>query len=165
MDKVLFVINMQEMYVGKSRDKSDYPYEADELIEKINKRIKAYEPEEVFYIVSIKKGLFGGAMPKEGTPEAGIPAKLKVVSKNVYQKNKPDAFSSAVLEDFMRARNVKEIELTGVDGGISVGNTALGAIECGMKVIWNESCIGTVHHDKLVKCREKMKKNKVTYMD
>lgn len=165
MDKVLMIVNMQEMYVGKSRDKNTYKYDAEELIDKINKRIALYQPEEVFYIISIKKGLFGGAAPKEGTPESGFPAKLKIVSKNVYQKNKPDAFSSAVLEDFMRARHVKEIEIVGVDGGVSVGNTVIGAIECGMKVIWNESCIGTVYGEKLMKLREKMKKNKITYIN
>ncbi|MBO5448899.1 MAG: cysteine hydrolase [Ruminococcus sp.] len=164
MDKVLFVVDMQEMYVGVTRDKSVYRYDAENLIDSINKRIAAYQPEEVFYIISIKKGLFGGSMPKEGTPEASFPAKLKIVSKNIYEKNKPDAFSSAILEDFMRARNVKEIEFVGVDGGISIGNTALGAIDCGISVILNEDCIGTLYQDKSRKCREKMKKNKVTYM-
>lgn len=164
MDKVLFVVDMQEMYVGRGRDKNAYPYDSEKLIECINKRIVSYKPEEVFYIVSYKKGLFGGAMPKEGTPAAGFPAKLKVVSKNIYQKSKPDAFSNVALEDFMRARNVKEIEFVGVDGGISVGNTAIGAIECGMTVILNEDCIGTVSKEKAMKCREKMKKNKVSYI-
>ena len=103
-------------------------------------------------------------MHKEGTPAASFPAKLKVVSKNIYSKSKPDAFSNVALEDFMRARNVKEIEFVGVDGGISVINTAIGAIECGMKVVFNEECIGTVFKDKANKCREKLKKNKVTYI-
>ena len=115
-------------------------------------------------IVSYKKGLLGGGMPKEGTPAASFPAKLRVVSKNIYSKSKPDAFSNVALEDFMRARNVKEIEFVGVDGGISVINTAIGAIECGMKVVFNEECIGTVFKDKANKCREKLKKNKVTYI-
>ena len=164
MDKVLFVVDMQEMYVGRGRDKTTYSYDAESLIDAINKRISAYKAEEVFYIVSYKKGLLGGGMPKEGTPAASFPAKLKVVSKNIYSKSKPDAFSNVALEDFMRARNVKEIEFVGVDGGISVINTAIGAIECGMKVVFNEECIGTVFKDKANKCREKLKKNKVTYI-
>ena len=154
MDKVLFVVDMQEMYVGRGRDKTTYSYDAEALIDAINKRISAYKAEEVFYIVSYK----------EGTPAASFPAKLKVVSKNIYSKSKPDAFSNVALEDFMRARNVKEIEFVGVDGGISVINTAIGAIECGMKVVFNEECIGTVFKDKANKCREKLKKNKVTYI-
>ena len=101
MDKVLFVVDMQEMYVGRGRDKTTYSYDAESLIDAINKRISAYKAEEVFYIVSYKKGLLGGGMPKEGTPAASFPAKLKVVSKNIYSKSKPDAFSNVALEDFM----------------------------------------------------------------
>ncbi|WP_295210608.1 isochorismatase family cysteine hydrolase [Ruminococcus sp.] len=164
MDKVLFVVDMQEMYVGRGRDKSAYPYDAEALIENINKRIAAYKPEEVFYIVSYKKGLLGGSMPKEGTPAASFPAKLKVVSKNIYAKNKPDAFTNNALEDFMRARNVKEIEFVGVDGGVSIGNTAIGAMDCDMRVIFNEDCIGTIFKDKAMKCREKFRKNRVSYI-
>ena len=65
MDKVLFVVDMQEMYVGRGRDKTTYSYDADALIDAINKRISAYKAEEVFYIVSYKKGLLGGGMQKE----------------------------------------------------------------------------------------------------
>ena len=57
MDKVLFVVDMQEMYVGRGRDKTTYSYDAEALIDAINKRISAYKAEEVFYIVSYKKGL------------------------------------------------------------------------------------------------------------
>ena len=39
MDKVLFVVDMQEMYVGRGRDKTTYSYDADALIDAINKRI------------------------------------------------------------------------------------------------------------------------------
>ena len=50
MDKVLFVVDMQEMYVGRGRDKTTYSYDADALIDAINKRISAYKAEEVFYL-------------------------------------------------------------------------------------------------------------------
>ena len=50
MDKVLFVVDMQEMYVGRGRDKTTYSYDAESLIDAINKRISAYKAEEVFYI-------------------------------------------------------------------------------------------------------------------
>ena len=164
MEKVLFVVDMQEMYVGRGRDKAAYSYKAEELIEKINKRIVSYKPEEVFYIMSIKKGLLGGSMPKEGSHGAKHVENLKVVSKNIYQKGKPDAFVNNDLCDYMRAHNIKEIEFTGVDGGGSVGFSAIGAIDCGMRVILNENCIGTLVPEKAMKCREKMKKNRVTYI-
>ena len=164
MDRVLFVVNMQEMYVGKSRNKNEFDYEAEELIDGINKRIGEYAAEEVFYIISIKKGLFGGNMPKEGTKDATFPAKLKIVSKNIYQKNKLDAFTSVALEDFCRARNVKEIEFVGVDG-VDIASTAAGALDCGMKkVIFNEALIGTLNKEKELKVRATLKQTKVEYI-
>ena len=33
MDKVLFVVDMQEMYVGRGRDKTTYSYDAESLID------------------------------------------------------------------------------------------------------------------------------------
>ena len=85
MDKVLFVVDMQEMYVGRGRDKTTYSYDAESLIDAINKRISAYKAEEVFYIVSYKKGLLGGGMPKEGTPAASFPAE-SCIQKYLFQK-------------------------------------------------------------------------------
>lgn len=50
MDKVLFVVDMQEMYVGRGRDKTTYSYDAESLIDAINKRISAYKAEELSLI-------------------------------------------------------------------------------------------------------------------
>lgn len=164
MDRVLFIINMQEKFVGKTRDKNVFTYNADELINGINKRIAEYDNDEVFYILSIKKGLFSGNLPKEGSKEATFPAKLKIVSKHIYQKNKPDAFSSVVLEDFCRARNVKEIELVGVDG-VDVASTAAGALEVGInRVIFNERLIGSISKEKEMKIRQGLNQSKVDYI-
>ena len=163
MDKALMVLDMQDMYVGEGRDKALYPYETKELIKNVNKRIEAYEPEAVIYVKSIKKGLFGGAMPKAGTTDADFVRNLKVVSKNIYEKNKPDAFSNEILFEFVRARGVKELELVGVDGGTSVGMTAVSAVADGdLRVIFCEPAIGTLQHDKPMKCREKIKKTRMT---
>lgn len=165
MDKrVLFVVNMQEYYVGKGRNQSEFPYDGEELVNLVNDRIKEYAPEEIYYIITTKKGLFGQSAPKEGTQEAGFPAKLKVISKNIYQKHKPDAFSSVVLEDVCRARMVKEIELVGVDG-VDVASTAQGAIDCGISVIFNEKCIGQANMEKTKKIVMGLKKNKISYME
>lgn len=167
MDKVLFVMDMQESYVGRGRNKEKYRYDAEKLINEINKRIAEYQPEEIFYFKSIGKGLGGvmSGMPKEDSFEAKFAEKLKMVGKNIYEKNKPDAFSNEKLGDFLRARNVKEIEMTGVDGGGSIGLTAITAIDdYDLKIIYNDSCIGTVNTAKAIKYREKMKKNRITYV-
>ena len=86
MDNVLFVVNMQNFFVGKKRNKDKFSYNAEDLIAKINKRIAAYQPEEVFYIVSVGKGLFKGLAPKPETMDAELSRDIKVKSKNIYQK-------------------------------------------------------------------------------
>ena len=50
MDKVLFVVDMQEMYVGRGRDKTTYSYDAESLIDAINKRISAYKADLLSFI-------------------------------------------------------------------------------------------------------------------
>lgn len=160
--KVLFVVNMQEFYVGRNRDKS-CTYPVDRLIEGVNARIKEYEAENVYYIVTVKKGLFGAPAPKEGSAEAGFIPKLKIVSRNIYQKNKPDAFTSSVLEDACRARMIKEIEMVGVDA-VDVYSTAVGAIDCGMRVIFNDNCIFAADMAKSQKAAEGIDQSKVEYI-
>ncbi len=167
MDKVLFVLDMQEIYVGRGRNKEKYRYDSVKLVNEINKRIAEYAPDEVFYFRSIGKGIGAvmSGMPKEGTHEAKLVAEMKIVGKNIYDKTKPDAFSVEGVGDFIRARNVKEIEIIGVDGGTSVGATAVAAIDnYDLRVIYNDSCIGTMNTAKAVKYREKMRKNRITFV-
>ena len=38
MDNVLFVVNMQEMYAGKNRNKEKYSFDADTLTQNISLR-------------------------------------------------------------------------------------------------------------------------------
>jgi nicotinamidase-related amidase len=164
MDNVLFVVNMQEMYAGKSRNKEKYSYNAEDLVERINKRIADYQPEEVFYIKSIGKGLFKGAMPKADSKDAEFARGLKVKSKNIYEKNKPDCFSNDALADFMRARNVKEIEFVGIDTGAEIGMSAYTATEdLDLKVVYNEICMVMMSPEKAGKYRDKLRKTRVTF--
>ena len=164
MDNVLFIFNMQEIYAGKGRNKDKYPFDAEDLTNKINQRISDYDPEAVFYIKSIGRGLLKGGMPKDGTREAELILNLKVLSKNVYEKNKPDCFSNEALRDFVRARNVKEIEFVGVDTGDELGKSAYTATEdMNLRVVFNELAIVLLSPDKSAKAREKLRKTRVTF--
>ena len=48
----------------------------------------------------------------------------------------------------------------GVDGGNSVGASAVGALEYDLGVVYNESCIGTSDKNKELKYREKLAQNR-----
>ncbi len=164
MDNVLFIVNMQEMYAGKSRNKDKFSYDAETLIEQINKRMRDYSEEEIFYIKSVGRGLFKGAMPKADTRDADFATALKVRSKNIYEKNKADCFSNDALADFMRARHVKVIEFVGIDTGSDIGASALTATEdLDINVVYNEPLLIFMSPDKSGKYREKLKKTRVTF--
>ena len=64
MDKVLFVVDMQEMYVGRGRDKTTYSYDAESLIDAINKRISAYKLRRSFISSATKRGFWVEECPK-----------------------------------------------------------------------------------------------------
>ncbi|WP_028509930.1 isochorismatase family protein [Ruminococcus sp. NK3A76] len=160
MDNVLLIINMQEYYVGKFRNKDLYNYDRKKLIDNINKRIEKYAPEEVFYVRTVAKGLFKSNMPNGKAAESDIVTGLKVVSKNMYTKSKPNAFLNDALGEFMRARNVKKVEICGVDGGNSVGASAVGGFEYDLYMIYNEACIGTMDTEKEKKFLEKLSQGK-----
>ncbi len=97
MDNVLFVFNMQEMYVGKNRNKDKFSFDADGLTQRVNQRIMEYQPEEVFYIVSIGKGLFKGSMPAKDSRNSDFARDLKVRSKNIYEKTSLIALQMTLL--------------------------------------------------------------------
>jgi nicotinamidase-related amidase len=63
----------------------------------------------------------------------------------VVEKYKGDAFSNSELVNILKAKNVNEIEIVGVDGGGCVSLTAIGAIKAGYKVIVNTNAIGTMY--------------------
>ena len=64
MDKVLFVVDMQEMYVGRGRDKTTYSYDAEALIDAINKRISAYKLRRSFISSATKRDFWVEECPK-----------------------------------------------------------------------------------------------------
>ena len=117
-----------------------------------------------FYIKSIGKGLFKGSMPKPESRDADFARDIKVVSKNIYEKNKADCFSNDALADLMRARNVKEIEFVGVDTGTDIGTSAYTATEdLDIKVVYNELCMVVMSPEKAAKYRDKLRKTRVTF--
>ena len=166
MDKVLFIIDMQEIYVGRGRNTEKYNYNCESLIDEVNKRIAAYKPEEVFYFKSIAKGLGGliGSFPKAGTHEAKLVERMKIVGKNVYERSKSDVLSLDEIVDLLRARNVKEIELVGADINNSIGLTAVAATnDLNISIIYNHGGIVSNAPDKTLKMMDKFKKNKVIF--
>lgn len=81
-----------------------------------------------------------------------------IVSDNIFEKYKPDAFSNTYFEESLRSRGVTEIEIIGVDGGGCVAYTALGGCKKGYEVTININCIGTIFKKSEEKLRKKLDK-------
>ncbi len=167
MDKVLFIVDMQEIYAGRGRNKEKYSYDTDRLIDNVNLRLAEYQPEEIFYFKSIAKGLGGlfGAMPKADTHEAKFVERLKIIGKNVYERSKPDVLSIDKVADFVCSRNIEQIEIVGVDVNNSIGLTTVTATnELNINVLYNSNCMVFVSPEKSEKMREKFKRSRVTLL-
>jgi nicotinamidase-related amidase len=147
--KCLLVIDMQEEYVGASRNTRMYPYNAKELIDSINERISEYPNESVIYIVN---RFFWEIRRKPKRLVDG----LSVISNNVFEKRKASCFSNKRLLEYLQEINASELELVGVDGNYCVGSSALDGITKKYKILLNESLIGIGNYGKFKKMKKKL---------
>lgn len=154
--KCLLVIDMQEDYVGNSRNVKMYPYNVKELIQSINNKILEYSNESVIYIVN---RFFWeiGRKPKK------LVDGLSVISNNVFEKRKASCFSNKKLLEYLQKINVSELELVGVDGNYCVGASAIDGVTNQYKILFNESLIGIGNYKKFKKTKKKLKEIGVTF--
>lgn len=156
MGRALFVVDMQNICVGKNHAKF-FKYDRNMLITAVNERIAVYENENVFYICKVMKNNFLNKLAPvkafNGSTEAKIAEDINVVSNNIIIKYVGDAFSNPNLKEILNEKKIDEIEFVGLDGGGCVALTALGALKNNLKVIINESAVGTM----FVKKAEKYK--------
>ena len=148
--KCLLVIDMQEDYVGDSRNVKIYSYKAKELIDSINEKILEYPNESVIYIVN---RFFWeiGRKPKR------LVDGLSVISNNVFEKRKASCFSNKKLLEYLQIISASELELVGVDGNYCVGASAADGITNKYKILFNESLIGIGNYSKFKKTKKKLK--------
>ncbi len=157
MKRALFVIDMQNVIVGKNHAKF-IKYDREKIISAVNEIISKYESENVFYICKIMKNNFISKLSPikayDGSVEAQIADEVNVVSGNIIKKYKGDAFSNPELKKMLTDKNISEIEITGLDGGGCVALTALGAIREGFRVIMAQNAIATANFN--IKRAEKL---------
>lgn len=145
--KALFVIDMQNVYIGKDHAKY-FKYNRQQVIPAVNKVIDDNSENIVIYIQNfMKKNFISKFAPfkaYEGTKEVEFISELHIVSNLIFDKYIGDAFSNNKLNEFLKSKNVDTIEVIGIDGGGCVALTALGAIKNGYSVIVNTNAIGTM---------------------
>lgn len=161
MGKALLVLDMQEVCVGKNH--ADFFKYDDTILDSVNQVINENIDNTVVYIRNVmKNNLISKLAPVkvyEGSKEVKLAKELDIVSDNVFDKFKGNAFSNTELAEFLKASEIDEIEVVGVDGGGCVSLTAIGAMQNGYKVIVNTKAVGTMFEkkrDSLFKKLEKM---------
>ncbi len=159
MAKAVFVIDMQNICVGKSHAKF-FKYD-NNLVASVNKVIEENEGNTIVYIVNIMKDNFINRLAPftafDGSENAALADSLKVVSDHIFKKYKGDSFTNPKLKETLDELNINEIEITGIDGGGCVALTALGAINAGYRVIVNTKAIGTMFTKKADKYNARLK--------
>lgn len=137
------------------------------LIKYVNQRITAYRSDEVIYIVNImKKTLINKLAPFQaykGTKEVELVDSLLKVNFDIFEKNKANAFSNPLLDQWLKQKKITEIELVGVDGGGCVAMTAFGGLKRGFQVTITEKAVGTTFVKKAEKLRKKLIKRGVRF--
>ncbi|MGE5627930.1 MAG: isochorismatase family protein [Solirubrobacterales bacterium] len=147
--KYLLVIDMQEDYVGASRNKKMFPYNAEELIQSINEKIGEYPKDAVIYIVNRYLWEFSNK-PKK------LVNGLLVVSNNVFEKRKMSCFSNNKLLEFLTMGNASELEIVGVDGNYCVGASAFDGAKKNFEILFNEALVGVGNKSKFEKTKNKL---------
>ncbi len=140
--KALFVIDMQEEYVGKD---NRYGYDSEDLLTKVNERIEYAQSakEPIIYVKNRKQLKSGGFIPE-------FAKGLEVISDNIFYKDKSSLFSNKEIVLFLKENNVKEIEIIGVDGNCCVASSALEGVKFGYKVIFPLRYIGVKNTERFI---------------
>lgn len=149
--KGLLVVDMQEFYLGENRNKF-FKYEAEKLINSINKIISNYDKENVFYIVNFMKHNFINKFAPfklyEGDEKGKLVKNLLIANNKIFVKYEGNAFTNKDLELLLKSKGIDEVEIVGIDGGGCVSLTALGAIRENYKVTINTKGVGTIFKNK-----------------
>lgn len=137
--RALFVIDMQEEYVGKG---NRYGYDTSTLISRVNQRIlKAHNDKELIIYIKNRKNL------KSGVTSSEFADGLLVLSDYIFYKDKSSVFSNKEILLLLKESGIKEIETIGVDGNCCVASSAKEAASLGYVVVFPCIYIGVKNSD------------------
>jgi len=131
--KALIVIDMQDDYVGQTRNQKRYPYNTDLLVANINSRIVHYSKNGDIIIYIKNKGKHS---------VSPFTSELQIASDLVFEKDKANCFSNEPVLKCLNRYSVKEIELVGVDGNSCVGMSANAGAKLGFHISISQPITG-----------------------
>jgi len=129
----LLIIDIQEGTTGKSSASDYYIMESEELINKVNKIADSSSIKNipVIYIKSEISNFLINILNDtyaKGSPGAELDSRLKIVSENILNKDKSDAFSNSRIDSILIKNEINELVFTGLDLAHCVNSTILAAV-------------------------------------
>lgn len=155
--RYLLIIDMQEDYIGEKRNKKKFPYDVKTLIDNVNHKINSYSKE---YIIYIKNQFFWESKKREKL----LSKEMNVVSNQIFTKRNINTFKNIKFANFLKEKNVTELEIIGIDGNYCVKATAIAALKIGYEVFLNENCIGSADTKKYEKSKTKMERMGIKFL-
>jgi len=170
--KALLVIDMQIDYIGED---AKFPIErkqTGDLIKITNEIIQDFSKNNytVIYIRNIFrendwKNRFRNYAAIEGTAGTGIDPRINIVSKNIFDKYTPSAFSNTDFVNFLTENNINELYLCGVMADQCVYETALGALNRGYIVNYFANAVGSLSVKNIERATRKLGKKGINIVE
>jgi nicotinamidase-related amidase len=162
--KALLVIDMQIDYIDKNGRFPINHNQIENLIIITNNIIDEFGQNEytIIYLRNIFrksdiKNIFRNYAVVEGTTGAEIDPRINIVSGNIYDKHKPDAFSSKGFNNFLIQNQINELYLCGVMADECVYSTALGAVSRNYIVNYYINAVGSSNDRNIENAVRKLK--------
>lgn len=142
--KALLVVDVQEEYMER--------YE-DDLLKRINQRIEkaVVDNELIIYIENIK-------VLRLKEKKSPFVTGLHIASTHVFSKKKASAFSNFELVNFLKEKEITNLEIVGVDGNYCVFGTAKEGKKYLNNVTVNCDCVGAMNGQRFEKAKETLGK-------
>jgi nicotinamidase/pyrazinamidase len=128
----VLVIDIQEGITGKSATGDDFVTQSEELIRIVNCIVDSSARNDI-PVIYVKNeisnpllNILNSSMAK-GSPGAELDSRLRVVSGNIINKDKSDAFTNPLLDSILIRHNVNKLVFTGLDLAHCVNSTVLAA--------------------------------------
>jgi len=109
---ILVVMDMQEHFLTEEIKDSA----SDSLLEEVNRVINSFPPEQIVYVTSIMRVLSVSFSGKsiDTLPGMNLDVRLKSVNDQVFNKIKPDAFTSSDFSAFLMEKNIEKLVFVGL---------------------------------------------------
>jgi nicotinamidase-related amidase len=130
--KALVIIDIQNEITKNYKD----------IIDNINHAIDWAVKSDIHVVYIRHENLSPGSkLLKPGTPGSELASDLKIVSDNVFTKNKSNALTSDEFKDFITKNDISEFYITGADATICVKSTCYNLRKADHKVTILSDCI------------------------